>query len=268
MRRLLAFSQAVDTRCNRSRSVNVRPVSGIKECHSADTEPGMAEEEEEEEEGRAIKGQKPVYKPSKAEWDQHMRTHNPFRKWCPFCVRGRCKNSAHGGSTKTEEEIEQEVPVISMDYMGPKTKEDRRKEISVMPIIVGVQRKRKGIFAHMVTSKGHNAHAIKMVSREIRLTGYNRMIIKTDQEPAIKEVVEAVRRERPEEMELIPEESPVGEHEQWGDRACNPDLAGSDKSHEVGIAIQVWSDHSSQPSDPSMDGEALCLGNQRVQGGG
>ena len=54
----------------------------------------------------------------------------------------------------------------------------------------------------MVTSKGHNAHAIKMVSREIKLTGYTRVFLKTDQEPAITGVAEAVRRERPESQDM------------------------------------------------------------------
>lgn len=47
------------------------------------------EEEEEAEEGRIIKGQSRVVKPSKEEWDNHMRTHIPYRKWCPHCVRGK-----------------------------------------------------------------------------------------------------------------------------------------------------------------------------------
>ncbi len=42
--------------------------------------------EEESEDGRGIAGQKAVYKPSKEEWDEHQRTHIPFRKWCPHIV--------------------------------------------------------------------------------------------------------------------------------------------------------------------------------------
>ena len=53
-----------------------------------------------------------------------------------------------------------------MDYMGPKSKEDK-KAIITLPIIVGVDRTRKRMFAHIVTSKGQNSHAIKMIAREI-----------------------------------------------------------------------------------------------------
>ena len=41
------------------------------------------------EEGREIRGQKKVFAPSLAEYEAHMIPHVPFRKWCPFCVRGR-----------------------------------------------------------------------------------------------------------------------------------------------------------------------------------
>ena len=80
--------------------------------------------EEEEEEGRGIAGQKAVYKPSKEEWDEHQRTHIPFRKWCLHCVRGKCKGATHKKCEKSEEEKEQEVPVISLDHVGKKTKDE------------------------------------------------------------------------------------------------------------------------------------------------
>ena len=68
-----------------------------------------------EEEIRPVAGQSRVYQPSKDEWDEHMRTHLPFRKWCPFCVKGRSKNSPHAGIIKSDEDLAKEVPVISID---------------------------------------------------------------------------------------------------------------------------------------------------------
>ena len=46
-------------------------------------------EEEKEEEGRIMKGQKKVVAPGREEWDNHMRAHIPYRKWCPHCVRAK-----------------------------------------------------------------------------------------------------------------------------------------------------------------------------------
>ena len=52
----------------------------------------LSQEDEEGNEGKAIKGQKRINLPSKEEWDNHMRCHIPFRRWCMFCVKGRCKS--------------------------------------------------------------------------------------------------------------------------------------------------------------------------------
>ena len=69
----------------------------------------------------------------------------------------------------------------------------------------------------MVREKGKNPFAIAMISREVELTGYNRLILKTDQEPAILDLMAMVKRERPEDVEIISEQSPVGEHQSNGD---------------------------------------------------
>jgi hypothetical protein len=100
-----------------------------------------------------------------------------------------------------------------------------------LPILVGIDRRTKWIFAHMVPSKGLDAHAIKMMQREVRLSGYSRMILKSDQEPSILALLEAVKREKgeaieltgkvmnkaKEELQMIAEESPVGEHPSNGE---------------------------------------------------
>ena len=58
------------------------------------------------------------------------------------------------------------------------------------------------IFAHMPPSKGLDAHAIKMMNREMRLSGYSWMVFKSDQESSIVELLEAVKREKGEVVEL------------------------------------------------------------------
>ena len=135
-----------------------------------------------------------------------MRTHVPFCKWCPYCVRGKCVRGAHRRTQKSEEELEREVPVISVDYMGPKSKEDKSAKLDSLPILVGVDGKSERVCAHMVPSKGFDPHAVKMVSREIRPSGYSRMIFKLDQYPSISALLEAVKREKREAVELIGKE--------------------------------------------------------------
>ena len=118
----LGFSPAVETYSEKD-GLCVRPKTKIGEALAAEDTSSMKEElvdpdELQGNEARESPGQKIVYQPTKQEWDDHMRTHFPFRKWCPFCVKGKCRSGAHSRRAKSDEELERENPVISTDYMG------------------------------------------------------------------------------------------------------------------------------------------------------
>ena len=66
------------------------------------------------------------------------------------------------------------------------------------------------------------------------------MILKSDQEPSIKELLRAVKRERAEDIEVLMEESPVGEHaSEWCSGEGNPRRASSDQNYATGGARSV-----------------------------
>ena len=50
--------------------------------------------------------------PTQQEWDDHIKTHVPFRAWCPHCVRGRDRNAPHPVVHRDADAL----PVISFDY--------------------------------------------------------------------------------------------------------------------------------------------------------
>ena len=55
-----------------------------------------ADEEVEVEGGsRKTKKMNDPKQPSKEEFEEHAKTHLPFRSWCRHCVRGRGKEMAH-----------------------------------------------------------------------------------------------------------------------------------------------------------------------------
>ena len=132
-----------------------------------------------------------------------MITHIPFRSWCSHCISGRGHNDHHKKQLHDEE---QEVPTISLDYAFMNSKES---EEEAQPIIVLKDRRSGTIKAHMVEEKGVNAYAIKRVGQDLGLLGYKRIILKSDNEPAIRALKEAVKTERNEELIMV--ESPVGE---------------------------------------------------------
>ncbi len=64
--------------------------------------------------------------------------------------------------------------------------------------------------------KGVHAYSIKVVSDEVELSGYARLILKTDQENAIRALMKAVKNERSENIHISRELSPVGESKSNG----------------------------------------------------
>merc|ERR1711888_459003 len=61
--------------------------------------------------------------------------------------------------------------------------------------------------AAVVPQKGKCTPAVRKVEELMDSLGYTKVVMKTDQEPAIMELKDSVRRSRTEE--IIPEESPV-----------------------------------------------------------
>ena len=84
-----------------------------------------------------------------------------------------------------------------------------------MPILVSRDRKSKWINAAVVPQKGNCAYAIKRLSEDVGALGYSRLVLKSDQEPAIKELKARVKMERAED--IIMEESPAYEHRANGE---------------------------------------------------
>ena len=141
--------------------------------------------------------------PSQRELDEHMATHIPFRTWCKHCISGRGQSDHH---RKQLDKGDQEIPTISIDYAFMNSKE---ADEASQPIIVLKDRRSGTIKAHLVEEKGVNAYAIKRIGQDIGLLGYKRIILKSDNEPAIIALKDAIKQERSEE--IIKEESPVGE---------------------------------------------------------
>ena len=101
-------------------------------------------EDGEEEEGREVKGQKIIQGPSKDEYEAHMRTHIPYRKWCPFCVQGKRVAEGHRIDKK---QLKREKLLISLGHMKQKGIIHREKKGNIiinekgsMPTIVMLER--------------------------------------------------------------------------------------------------------------------------------
>ena len=102
--------------------------------------------------------------------------------------------------------------MISVDYMFMES-EDKEARIG-MPILVSRDGRSKWINAAVVPQRGNCAYAVKRLAEDIGALGYSRVILKSDQEPARKELKARVKMERGED--IIMEESPAYEHRSNG----------------------------------------------------
>ena len=148
-------------------------------------------------------------KPTKDEIEQHEATHAQYRSWCPHCVRGRGQSSPHK-STAAAHEMQSRVPTLAMDYFFA-GQEDNPTET-----MIGIKDGRsKAMHAFLVNKKGVCDDRItKKIVQWIDALGNKRVVIKSDNEPSIVSVQEAVRKESITEM--VPENSPKGESKSNG----------------------------------------------------
>ncbi len=63
-------------------------------------------------EARVAVGRKSPKMPTKAEIEEHARTHLPYRSWCRHCVRGRGKEEACREGKRSHDTAE-----VHMDFM-------------------------------------------------------------------------------------------------------------------------------------------------------
>ena len=150
--------------------------------------------------------------PSQKEIDEHMLTHIPFRSWCKFCVMGKSVASPHRKIDKSEDT----VPTVSIDYAFLNDKQEVIKEENAgMPILAIKDRKTGMMQSRVVPAKGNDKFAIKRLVKDIELLGYNKVILKSDNESSILALKKSVKETT--KVEIILEESPVGDHQGNGE---------------------------------------------------
>ena len=175
------------------------------------------------EEGAGAKVLPVPVRPTQQEVDLHNATHVPFRSWCPFCVSGKAKSHPHFSKS---EERESDIPVVSLDYAFLGEEEGdaddeteltaEQKDGTVLKVLVMKDRKSKYIIANVVPRKGDHPYVVQRVGEDLtQILGYDRVIFKSDQEPAIKKLKAAVRREY--SVALPEEQSAVGDSQSNGE---------------------------------------------------
>ena len=121
---------------------------------------------------------------------RHSKLHCPFRAWCEFCVMGKCHNDSHTKRNATPDAN----PVVSIGYAYMKSAEVEQE--AGFPILVSRCSHSKWISANVLPKKGAYPEGVRRLGEELDKLGHRRMVVQSDQEPAILKLIEATVRER------------------------------------------------------------------------
>ena len=120
--------------------------------------------EMETEEADAPRVQSRIYSPSLDEYNRHCAIHLPNWNWCPICVQAKKTNIMHKARTA---DPDKHMSTIGVDYMFTNEKDDGFLKL-------------KGSYSEYVS---------KRIADIINHLGYVEVAMKSDQEPAIKDVM-------------------------------------------------------------------------------
>jgi hypothetical protein len=189
-----------------------------------DVEKQMEGEEAEEEGGEQVRVKLPrtPSTPTAIEIQEHLLTgHAVYRSWCPHCVRGKGVKDHHPAAVPGGES---DVPTISLDYGylgaegGGQQGDEEAEADGQSPFIVVQDGKSKSIFAHLIPQKGvHYEGAdlvISQLMKDLDWTGYHRIRIKSDNEPAMVAFVAQLKTAWNHDM--VVETTPEGESDANG----------------------------------------------------
>ena len=141
--------------------------------------------------------------PTAKEMQDHAVTHLPHRSWCPVCVESRSRDRPH---RLVADRSERGVPEVHFDYgfLG------NRDEEETQAIQVARDVRSQMLFAHHVPRKGMaSEHGAEELIKDLSRLGHAKVILKSDQEPALVAIQKEVARRR--EKETILENSPKGD---------------------------------------------------------
>ena len=132
---------------------------------------------------------------SKEEFDAHQLTHLSFRSWCDHCVRGKAVDDAH----RPRIDPHRGEANISMDYFFLARATDPQHAKAVLNCL---DFQSGAVFSAMVV-RGGDPYAFAVALEAIKFTGRTRLIIMSDQENAVKNLVDMMRDSRTHETAVI-----------------------------------------------------------------
>ena len=164
-------------------------------------------------------------RPTQREIDEHEVTHCNYRSWCPHCVRARAVSSPHLCREHRPEGLKVTgVVTVSLDYSWTDGDNETVGNME-SPVLIMYVDIIDAMFAIAVKKKGAVPWVATWVAKKLATLGYGglKVTLKSDGEPAMRALVEAVAIARKAESAII--QSPKRESK------CNGAVEG---------AVRIW----------------------------
>ena len=132
--------------------------------------------------------------PTAAEKEEHEANgHAQFRNWCRACLAGAGRQDQHRAVPDKEDHA---FPALHIDYGFMGEKDDVEElDARCMPILCVKCDKDKWSHSHAVPHKGtKHPHGARKLADALLATGFPKVIVKSDQEPAILELKRAAAK--------------------------------------------------------------------------
>lgn len=146
------------------------------EAGGSDAEEGP--EDEDTEEARLATRARDAVAPTRAEYERHMLTHMPNLGWYRWCITGRGRALQH---RRTREEGRDHVPIVAMYscYVTESSTPVHCHKCSQTGVVV----------SQVLHSKEATPELLRLVVEDIENMGHTRVVIRGDNEPAMKAFV-------------------------------------------------------------------------------
>ena len=145
--------------------------------------------------GRVPKTLTSPIKPSAEDVACHYCTHLPPRNWCPICNQARLKEDPHARVDDEQDDRKTGLPVVSMDYQEADTLDEAEKNVKTLVMKDEVS---GAVVSYKLSKKGPSDEwLMRRIVKDLKEMGRTDIILKTDGEPALVAVQEAIQARRP-----------------------------------------------------------------------
>ena len=131
-------------------------------------------------------------------------THNPYCSWCLVCVEARGEEDPHRRNKDRKTEGDG-IPEVGLDYkaFGQEEGEDDKATV-----IMARDKETLQTFVHLCLCKGaSDGWVVDRLVEDLATLGHTKVIVKTDGEPALVNVMEAIQEKR--SHPTVPKHPPV-----------------------------------------------------------